>query len=356
MILEDIVIEPYRLRLRAPWRSARGHREVREGWLLRARAGGLEGFGDCAPLPAAGTEPEREALAWLRRLGEEGRGRPVAQCLELLERSSCPPAARCGIETALLDLTARAGGMPLARLLARDAAPVVAANAAVGAADRGLAARCAAALERGFRVLKVKAGMLPIPEELAFVREAAALLPAGALLRLDPNRAWSESGARVALAALAELPVDAVEEPLAQPGLEALAALQREVPFAIAIDESRGQLGLERILAARAVRRLVLKPMLLGGPRATLDAARRAQAAGLEWVVTTTVDSAVGCWASVHVAAAMPGGCAHGLATSEWLAEDVASPPRPVAGRIALPGVPGLGIPGPVVVPAVSFP
>jgi o-succinylbenzoate synthase len=350
--LDDIVIEPYRLRLRAPWRSARGSREFREGWLLRARAGGLEGFGDCAPLPAAGTEAPREALAWLERLREHVRGRPVAECLEILDRSCCTPAAGCGIETALLDLIARAEGLPLARLLAMDAAHEVAANASVGAADAGLAARCRAALERGFGVLKVKAGMLPIPEELAFVREAAALLPSGARLRLDPNRAWSEADAGVALAALAELPVEAVEEPLARPSLEALAALQRKAPFAIALDESLQQLGFERILAARPVRRLVLKPILLGGLRAVLDAARRARAAGLEWVITTTVDSAVGCWASVHAAAAVPGGCAHGLATSEWLAEDVADPPRPLAGRIVLPDAPGLGI----VVPPVPFP
>ncbi|HEX6829386.1 MAG TPA: enolase C-terminal domain-like protein, partial [Burkholderiales bacterium] len=206
--------------------------------------------------------------------------------------------------------------------------------------------------EQGFTVLKVKAGMLPLPEELSFVREAAALLPPGARLRLDPNRAWSEAAARGALLALAALPVDAVEEPLAEPSLEVLASLQGEVPFAIAIDESRKQLGLERILAARAVRRVVLKPMVLGGLRATLDAARQVRAAGLEWVVTTTVDSAVGCWAAVHAAAALPGDCAHGLATSPWLAGDVAPPPRAEGGRIALPDAPGLG----VVVPPVPFP
>jgi hypothetical protein len=37
------------------------------------------------------------------------------------------------------------------------------------------------------------------------------------------------------------------------------------------------------------------------------------------------------------------------------MAQDVAAPPRPAAGRIALPDAPGLGL-GPVVVPAVSFP
>lgn len=354
MILQELVVEPYRLRLRAAWRSARGDREFRDGWLLRARAEGLEGVGDCAPLPAAGTEQPQEALVWLQRLRDEARGHPVATCLKLLDNLPCPSAARCGVETALLDLMARAEGLPLARLLAPDAASEVAANASVGAADRGLIARCNAALDQGFSVLKVKAGMLPISEELTFVREVAALLPPGARLRLDPNRAWSEADARLALAALAELPVDAVEEPLAQPSLEALAALQREVPFAIAIDESRQQLGLENILATRAVRRLVLKPILLGGPRATLDAARRTRAAGMEWVITTTVDSAVGCWTSVHVAAALPGACAHGLATSEWLAEDVAAPPRPVAGRIAIPETPGLGL-SPVVVPAVPM-
>ena len=91
------------------------------------------------------------------------------------------------------------------------------------------------------------------------------------------------------------------------------------------------------------MRRLVLKPARIGGIRATLALAAAAKAAGMDVVVTSVVDSAVGVAAAAHVAAAL-GGPAHGLATSAWLAADVAAPPAIVAGRLQLAELPGLGL------------
>ena len=81
-----------------------------------------------------------------------------------------------------------------------------------------------------------------------------------------------------------------------------------------------------------------------------LKIARQAHAAGWQVVVTTSLESAVGVWAAVHLAAAVAGltgdhDLAHGLATSGWLSEDLAAPPAAAAGRIGLSGRPGLGIP-----------
>jgi len=91
------------------------------------------------------------------------------------------------------------------------------------------------------------------------------------------------------------------------------------------------------------VRRVVLKPMVQGGLVPALALARRAREAGVECVVTTTVDSAVGVTAALHLAAAVANDLAHGLATSAWLESDVGNPPQPTGGVLRLADRPGLG-------------
>jgi L-alanine-DL-glutamate epimerase-like enolase superfamily enzyme len=71
----------------------------------------------------------------------------------------------------------------------------------------------------------------------------AQALPTGGALRLDANGAWDRETAGRFVAGLAELtidglPIDALEEPLAEPVDQDLAALQNAAPFAIALDES----------------------------------------------------------------------------------------------------------------------
>ena len=66
MRLTHCTFAPYRLPLRQPWAGARGGFAVREGWLVRlVTDSGLIGYGDCAPLPQAGTENMDSAVACL---------------------------------------------------------------------------------------------------------------------------------------------------------------------------------------------------------------------------------------------------------------------------------------------------
>jgi len=75
-------------------------------------------------------------------------------------------------------------------------------------------------------------------------------------------------------------------------------------------------MGADTVFDQKPVRRVVLKPMVLGGLVSALALARRAREVGVECVVTTTVDSAVGVTAALHLAAAVANDLAHGLATS----------------------------------------
>ena len=333
---------PYRLPLRHAWRTARGLTDARAGWLVQADVDGVTGFGDCAPLPEAGTETSAQAqqrLAHWRAREDVG----IDALLDALAADvGRAPAADCAVETALLDLYARSRGLPLCRLLRPDAMDRIAVNAMLGAAATLTVAAVEQALGAGFRVLKLKLGTAPMDQEFLRIEAAAALLPAGARLRLDANGAWDRRSATAWIERLAGLPIDALEEPLASPDDATLAALQDMAPFSLALDESlarRRNPNPSRL----PVRRLVLKPAVRGGLRRTLQLAERARAVGREVVVTSLVESAAGLWGAAQLAAATGSKLDHGLATADWLAENLGTPPRIEDGAMRLPDTPGSG-------------
>jgi len=330
-------IIPYRLPLRAAWVSAQGHFATRLGWLLRLETDtGLVGWGDCAPLP------ECDVAGALEALGQALAGLGLEAARQWLDLAQTHPAVRCAADVALGDLAAQQAGKSLACWLAHDAAPQVRCNAALGALDESVLQRTQIAIAAGFEVIKLKVGLNPVEQELAMLRQLTANLPKNIALRLDANRAWNMAEAKRFIAGAAGLPLEMLEEPLAQPDITALATLQGLTEAPLALDESLPELGLEQVLAAAPVRRLVLKIMVTGGLQIALETARRARDSGMDCVVTTSVDSAVGTLAALHLAAALNDGLHHGLATSDWLAQDVGCAPHPELGTLKVGEQPGL--------------
>lgn len=358
-MIETIDLIPYRLPLTRPWRSARGGLGERRGWLLRVGSRGLFGYGDCAPLPAAGTEETAGAWDWLNAWRVRGLRRPLCSVMaDLAEVGDATgsvwtaepaPAARYAAECALADLAARRAEIPLARWLNPAAAHRVPINAVLGALGDLAPTDLATAAAEGYRVLKVKIGLAPPGEELRRLAALAPHLPSGVALRLDANGAWTLAQAQrmtAGLMVLAErsgLQVESLEEPLRDPGDADLRRLQAEVGFPLALDESLHRPGSAWDLTALPVRRLVLKPAVVGGLGRTLALAHQARAAGLELVLTGLIESAAGLWPTVALAAALGADIPQGLATAQWLARDLGGPPRPGNGWIAVPPDPGSG-------------
>lgn len=340
-MIERIVLRPYALPLKQFWRAARVTLHERRGVLIGVFVGGLTGWGDCAPLPSSGEDGHARAFAALERGAAALRGAALDEAFAGLAGID-NAQARWAVETALLDLSSRRSGLPLHRALGGTPARNVPVNAAAGALDAGCAARVAQARAQGFEVVKIKVGVEDRGDEARRLRELAA--GGGVRFRLDANRAWSDEDARGFLDAVADLPIDGVEEPLARPTLENLRHLQDRYAFALAVDESLFELDPEKLFAARATRRLVLKPARIGGFGATLRLAEQAAAAGMEVVITSVVDSAVGVAAAAQLAAVIDPARAHGLATSSWLARDVATPLALRDGALVLPDSPGLGL------------
>ena len=303
---------PYRLPLRRPWQTSRGTLNERHGRLRRLTDDdGRTGWGDCAPLPEFGID-EAAATAFAE-------------------------------ESAALDLAAQRAGLPLAAWLS-GRAPVasVAVNASFGPISTVDRNRLAQAVAAGFTVAKLKAGVAPVDDEIAALHRLAATLPPTLRLRLDANRAWPLAAARRFVAAGAGLPIDGLEEPLADPDPAQLTSLQAAANFPLAIDESIHLLD-ANFFRHPPVRRLVLKPARHGGLLASTELALRARASGLEVVVTSALESACGIATLAHLAAAVAPDAVHGLATGDWFVSDTGLSLPVVDGWMRLPKGNGVG-------------
>jgi L-alanine-DL-glutamate epimerase-like enolase superfamily enzyme len=165
------------------------------------------------------------------------------------------------------------------------------------------------AFAAGIRCLKIKLGST---DDLARVFAIAEAAP-GAALRIDANRSWPRAEVAPRLAALADLPIDYVEEPC--PGAHLL--LSEPLATRLALDESLASLGPEELgaaLASHALAAVVLKPTLLGGLSAALRLAELARRSGVAAIVSHGLEGPVGTAACAELALALGGTHAAGLA------------------------------------------
>ncbi|MFC6825562.1 mandelate racemase/muconate lactonizing enzyme family protein [Halopelagius fulvigenes] len=322
--------ERFSVELARPLDTAAGTIESRTGYLVRTDDG--TGLGEATPLPG-----------WTESLDE------CRAALDGGNPDGSTPAARHGVSLARADAAARESGERLCDALAADAfsapaADSVPVNATVGdGSPEETADAVRSAVEEGYDCAKVKVGARDADADERRLRAARDAAGDSVELRADANGAWDAETAERMLDVAAELDYSYVEQPL--PATEATEhAALRGRGVGVALDESLSTTTVSAVLDADAADVLVCKPMALGGPDGTLAAVRRAREAGVECVVTTTIDAVVARLGALHVAAAIPDAPACGLATGSMLASDLAPDPAPVSeGRMGVPEGGGLG-------------
>lgn len=321
---------PFALPFREPYVTARGTLQERQMVLLRVRDGdGIEGLGEAVPLSLRGGATLEAVAAELR----DWRGEAATAGLS--------PPARCAAETALLDLRARAAGVPAFIELGAERAEPVRCNATLSAAEPvAVAAQAEAWAREGFGSFKLKVGLPGDVEQVAAVRAAVG---DEARIRVDANGAWSEEEALQRLSAMSQEGLELAEEPVH--GLEALARVRAGTGVRVAADES---LADPRDAAEAATRGscdlATVKLSKVGG-----FTALREIAAVLPVYLSSALDGPVGIAAAAHAAQALrdsgDAGVAHGLATQRLFAGTIAERGCELkAGMLHPPQGPGLGV------------
>jgi o-succinylbenzoate synthase len=298
---------------------------------------GTVGIGESAPFPAVSGETVTSTLAALERVAARVRDIGEAAVASLADA----PAARCGLEQALLDARLRAAGRSLADWLP-PAVTTIETDITLPVAPTDAAlAFVADVVGRGFHTLKVKIGGHALAGDVALLGEIHSTFP-GLELLLDANAAYDLDSARELLARLtaARVPVALLEQPLGRAALDDMATLQAETDVPLCLDESlRGLDDLEAILARPALRSINIKTMKLGLAPA-VEILRRAEEAGLTCMIGAMVESNVSITVSAAIAMHRPDVVHHvDLDTALFMR------PGPVEGGVVYDG-PRITMPG----------
>ena len=351
--IERVRLYALRLPLRRPMVMAGSVIAETENLLVRIEASdGSEGWGEAASAPTMTGETLAGMVAAAQRLAPLLAQAPMAQLDAAQRRMDLALygnlSVKSAIETAWLDAVGRATSRPVVELL--RASPPTATTFDVqwmlGSGDA--ATDVAEAKERraaGFRVFKVKVGGEP-GADAERTRAIAEVLGSACLVSADANQAWTVAQALAYTGGLERRTIAFLEQPVGANDLDGMAEVAHRSQVPICSDEGiHGIRDLEAHHARAAAGGASLKPIKLGGLRASVHAALRCAELGMEVNLACKVgESGVSAAALLHVAAACPS-VAWGLSlTNIYLLHDLVEPASRINGRAATPLAPGLGV------------
>jgi o-succinylbenzoate synthase len=337
-------IRPYSIPLCSPFTTAHGTWVTREGAIVEVfTAEGITGIGEIAPLPDFGGEPLSDALRALDQSSvvNDLLSKRPDEALDDLYRvvGILSPSTVCGLEIALLDALRQAQGCSMSELLTtqrsqshvarfhRNISPSlpIHVNAVIGASSIDDVVDAAkAAIATGFGCLKLKLGM-GVKADIEHVHAVREAIGPTIHLRLDANEAWDFDQACTILTMCAPLNIQYVEQPLKAGDLTGMHNLRQAVAVPIAADEAIFDLTSARcVLASQAADVLILKPQIIGGLKVSRQIIEEAWEQGVQCVITSVFETAIGIEALVNLVAASPEITLEcGLATLHMLEHDL---------------------------------
>ncbi|HEY9422908.1 MAG TPA: o-succinylbenzoate synthase [Thermoanaerobaculia bacterium] len=274
--IESLTLREIHLSLKEPFRISSGTQSRRRIVLAELRsADGAVGWGECAAGEFPNYSSETPDTCWHalkewvapRVLGRTFAGPHEIQPV-LDENFRGHNMAKAAVEMGAWELTARAEGVSLARKLGgtRDRIQV---GISLGIQDspEALVARVRAALERGYKKVKIK---IKPGADVEYVRAAREALGPEAPLMADANNAYSLADTS-SLEALDELGLMMIEQPLAWDDLLRHAVLQARLKTPVCLDESITSVDRAADMLALGAGRIInIKPGRVGGFRQSL--------------------------------------------------------------------------------------
>lgn len=221
------------------------------------------------------------------------------------EKTRFNPSAKCAIDLALHDIRGRIAGQPVFRLLG-GYTNVVGNDLTVSVTDPEVMAETAVGyVERGFRTLKIKAG-IRLDDDMRAIKLIRQAVGPDIHLKVDANQGYSVDQAMKAFKGFLDAGVDSVEQPLRAWDMEGCAFLRRAFPtMPLILDEA----VLTAADAIRAVRleagsMINIKLMKCGGLYQAEKINAIAEAAGIPCMVGCMMETRLANAAGLSFAAA----------------------------------------------------
>ena len=312
---------------------------------------GMVGWGCCAPdEEVTGETPESvrdflEQIAYPVLKGADPlERRPLLERLRM-EGGGRHPSAHAAASIALFDLAGKAFGAPVFRLLGGVKKPLPTSyTISLLPLDEALE-QVREALERGFRILKIKIGENPQmdAQRIAEIRKTAGPdIP----FRLDANQAYSATDTLRLLDMIEHKGVEFIEQPTPGKDLSALKQVSDTLPIPVMADEPVLDAGDAFRIASKKMASLVnIKLMKCGGLDEAMDIDRVCAAAGISTMLGCMDESALSITAALHLAMVSPNVKYIDLDGHFDLIDDIASgAPIFKDGLLAINEKPGFGV------------
>lgn len=186
-------------------------------------------------------------------------------------------------------------------------------------------------MQQGFRCIKLKIGAINFDRELELLRHIRSHYGADQItLRVDANGAFSVEDALDKLKRLAELDLHSIEQPIRAGQWTEMAKLTQVTPLPIALDEEligvNNPEDKKQLLETIKPQYIILKPTLHGGISGAAEWITLAEAMGIDWWITSALESNIGLNAIAQWCATFNNPLPQGLGTGALYTNNVEMP------------------------------
>lgn len=309
-VIRAVHYRPLDIPLIEPFAIATGAQALAQNVLIGVElADGTQGWGEAAPFEAVTGETQTQTLAALEPLTAALIGQDVQQWRSLAAQLHAidphAAAARCGLETAILDALTKRAGLPLWAFFGGASTTLETDMTITAGSVEHAAASARSIAARGIRTIKIKIGgdQAQDRERIAAVHHAVPAAP----LILDGNCGYDAPGALALLADLQaqQIPVALFEQPTARHDWSGITAVTQAAGVPVAADETvTTAADALRAVQLGAVSCVNIKLMKAGIAEA-LAIAAICRAGGVQLMIGGMVESILAMTVSAHFAAGL---------------------------------------------------
>ncbi|TAF96370.1 MAG: o-succinylbenzoate synthase [Cytophagia bacterium] len=320
--------------------TSRGTVSSKTSWYIRVfddANPAVFGLGECSPLQGLSIDDQPNFEAILNEICQDFSESDLeifAWNIPIIAEQMVSkrwPSIRFGLETALLDFLNGGKRVLFDNDFALKQKPIAINGLIWMGSHDNMLAQVEEKLEAGFDTLKLKIGAIDFEQECAILKHIRQRFSANQItLRVDANGAFDAQNVVEKLNRLADFELHSIEQPIKPKQTELMAQLCRTSPVPIALDEEligTFDYGQKRqLLKTIQPQYIVLKPTLLGGFGQTTEWIESARRLGIDWWVTSALESNVGLNAIAQFTAEFNNPLPQGLGTGQLYHNNVESP------------------------------
>lgn len=323
------------LEFKLPAGTSRGVLKTKETWLLLLQLDSRTGIGECGMLRGLSIDdrPDYEAkLQWVCDNINLGLDVLFGQLMEF-------PSIQIGLEMAFMSIEAQDPFQLFPSPFSKGEQGITI-NGLVWMGDKEFMNRqISEKIKAGFGCIKMKIGAIHFETELELLHSIRKeFLPKDIELRVDANGAFTTDEALEKLKRLSELQLHSIEQPIAKGQWEEMARLCEQSPLPVALDEELiGVFYSEektRLITTINPQYIILKPGFVGGFRGSDDWVSIAETHGVDWWITSALESNVGLNAISQYTFTKNSKLPQGLGTGSLYTNNIDSPLRVRNGSI----------------------